>query len=336
MAKFTTNITTSNQKAMEDNQPRVSIGMPVYNGDRFLEEALDSLLAQTFTDFELIVSDNSSIDRTQEICQAYAAKDKRIRYYRNKQNLGGAYNQNRVVELSCGEYFKWAHHDDVCAPDLLQQCVEVLDRHPGVVVCYSQTVTINEHGEQIKKSSDALNLRSPKPHERFGQYHHLVRYGNKCHPIHGMMRTDILKKTALVQSYPSSDLVLLGELLLHGEFYEIPEYLFFKRDHPGTSVRSHRTYRERIAWYDPAKKGRLQLTKWKWFFAYLAAIERVQISWSEKVRCYIQMAKWVLWNWMFLLKDLMKAASWPVLQPFLNFESGKQIEKTPKSVTSSQ
>jgi hypothetical protein len=118
---------------------------------------------------------------------------------------------------------------------------------------------------------------------------------------------------------------LIGELVLHGEFYEIPEYLFFKRDHPNTSVRAHRTFKERIAWYDPAKKGQLHLTRWKWFFEYLAAIRRVRMSWDEKARCYMQMAKWFIWNWIFLLKDLIKAASWPFLQPLLNFESSRQI-----------
>lgn len=315
---------------MKNNQPRVSIGMPVYNGDRFLEQALDSILAQTFKDFELIVSDNGSTDRTQAICRAYAAKDQRIHYYRNEQNLGAGWNFNRVVELSTGEYFKWACHDDICAPDFLEQCVEVLNNNPAVVLSYPKTIIINEHGKYIEKYFDNFNLRSSRPHERFNQYHNLVRYGHGCNPFHGLIRANTLKITSLVGSYPSSDLVLLGELSLHGEFSEIPEYLFFKRDHPQTSVRSQRTFRERIAWYDPAKKGQLHLTRWKWFFEYLAAIKRVRISWDEKVRCYIQMAKWFSWNWILLAKDLIKAVIWPFLQPFLNFESDRQIEKNPQ------
>lgn len=301
--------------------------MPVYNGELFLKESLDSILAQTFRDFELIVSDNGSTDRTQEICKAYAAKDQRIRYYRNEQNLGAAWNQSRVAELSRGEYFKWAHHDDVCALELLEKCVEVLDSNPSVVLCYPKTIIIDEHGQHIEKYFDGFNLRSPRPHERFEQYHNLVRYGHKCHPFHGMIRANTLKTTSLVGGYPSSDLILLGELVLHGEFYETPEYLFFKRDHPNTSVRAHRAFRERIAWYDPAKKGQLHLTRWKWFFEYLAAIRRVPMNWGEKVRCYVQMVKWFTWNWIWLAKDLIKAATWPFLQLFLNFDSNRQIEK---------
>lgn len=185
--------------------------MPVYNGDRFLKEALDSILAQTFKDFELIISDNASTDKTQEICQAYAGQDQRIRYYRNEQNLGAGWNQSRVVELSTGDYFKWAHHDDVCAPELFAQCVEVLDRNPAVVLCYSKTIIIDEHGQHIEKYFDGLNIRSSKTHERFKQYHNLIRYGHRSNPpFHGMIRTNTLRTTPLVGSYPSSDLILLG------------------------------------------------------------------------------------------------------------------------------
>ena len=101
------------------DRPRVSIGLPVYNGENFLEFALDSILGQTFQDFELIISDNASTDATESICRRYAAKDSRIRYYRNPNNQGAAQNYNRVFALARGEYFKWAAHDDVCKPNYL-------------------------------------------------------------------------------------------------------------------------------------------------------------------------------------------------------------------------
>src|SRR5436190_12174806 len=94
--------------------PIVSIGLPVFNGERYLRQALDSLLGQDFQDFELIISDNASTDRTAEICRAYVAKDRRIRYYRNESNIGSAPNYRRVFELARGEFFKWCSHDDVC------------------------------------------------------------------------------------------------------------------------------------------------------------------------------------------------------------------------------
>jgi glycosyltransferase involved in cell wall biosynthesis len=296
------------------HRPRVSIGMPVYNGERFLREALDSVLAQTFEDFELIISDNASTDRTQEICQAYAAQDRRIRYYRNEENLGAAWNYNRVFELSTGEYFKWAAHDDLCAPEHLERCVEVLDRYPAVVLCYPKTTIIDEHGQQVENDSDGLNLRSPKPHERYAHFHNRFRFGAKCNAILGLIRTSTLGMTPLIGSYVSSDRILLGELALRGEFYEIPEHLFFRRDHPQTSVRANPRSKERVTWFDPSRRGKLQLPGWRWFFEYLSSIRRVQISWYEKTHCYAQLGRWALWNWEKLSNDLIVAAK-HVLRP---------------------
>ena len=113
---------------------KLSIGMPIYNGDEFLKEAIESLLNQTFEDFEIIISDNASTDQTQQICRYYADLDPRIRYYRCKENLGAAWNYNRVFELSYGEYFKWAAHDDYCAPSFFERCVEALDRDRNIIL----------------------------------------------------------------------------------------------------------------------------------------------------------------------------------------------------------
>src|SRR4051794_3298661 len=93
--------------------PKLSIGLPVYNGENFLAHAVDSILAQDFRDFELIISDNASTDRTAEICRGYAESDPRVRYVRFETNQGGSRNFCYVFELARGEYFKWAAHDDV-------------------------------------------------------------------------------------------------------------------------------------------------------------------------------------------------------------------------------
>src|SRR5246127_6023313 len=119
--------------------PLVSVGLFVYNGERFIEEALQSILKQTFTDFELIISDNASTDRTGEIVKAYAERDNRIRYYRNEKNIGAGWNARRVYELATGKYFKWATADDFLEPDLLRRCVEILESDPGCVAAYTRT-----------------------------------------------------------------------------------------------------------------------------------------------------------------------------------------------------
>lgn len=303
---------------MNQDRPLVSIGMPVYNGERFLENALNSILAQTFEDFELIISDNGSTDRTEEICRSYANGDRRIRYFRNQQNFGAGWNFDRVAELSRGKYFKWACHDDLCALEFLQRCVDVLERDSSIVLAYPKTLIVDERGEEIEKYEDRFHLQSSLPSQRFKTYHHLVRYGHQCHPFHGLIRRDVLTELLPLGSYPSSDLILLGKLILRGKFYEVPDYLFWKRDHPETSVRAHNAFRERIAWYDPSKKGKLHLTRWKWLREYIQAIHSSPLSWQERVKCGLQMLRWLAWNSVWLTKDLLKAAAWPVIKLLLD------------------
>src|SRR5262245_34163763 len=115
---------------MANTVAKVSIGLPVYNGDNFIRQTIESYLSQTFEDFELIISDNASTDRTEEICRTFAVQDRRVRYTRNKENIGLARNYNQVFTMSCGEYFKWADHDDMCRPTFLMKCVQALEEHP--------------------------------------------------------------------------------------------------------------------------------------------------------------------------------------------------------------
>ena len=152
---------------MGSKTPRVSIGMPVYNGEQLLPRALDSLLSQRFEDFELIISDNASEDATSEICLSYAARDRRIRYYRNETNIGAARNYTRVFEHSSGKYFKWAAHDDWIAPAYLSRCVEILNKEASVVLCYPGTVMVDEQGRLLKKYNDPLRVSSSEAHKRF-------------------------------------------------------------------------------------------------------------------------------------------------------------------------
>ncbi|MEO1346882.1 MAG: glycosyltransferase family A protein, partial [Pseudomonadota bacterium] len=124
----------------ESNQsPRVTIGVPVYNGDAYLAEALDSILNQTFTDFEVIISDNASTDGTEQICRDYAARDDRVRYIRQEKNLGAAPNFNLLVPIARGEYFKWAASDDLIAPEFLNYCVEALEKEFDASLAMTQT-----------------------------------------------------------------------------------------------------------------------------------------------------------------------------------------------------
>ena len=287
---------------MSKNKPRVSIGMPVYNGDKFLKEALDSILVQTFRDFELIISDNASTDQTEQICQIYADRDKRIRYYRNEKNLGAAWNFNRVFKLSVGEYFKWAAHDDICAPEFLSRCVEALDQDPSVVLSYPMVMMINEYGKFIKPLIYNMHGDSLKPHERF-LYNIWINHW--CIHVFGVMRASVLKKTPLIANYVGSDRVLLAHLSLLGRFYEVPQYLFFNREHPLRSVRKIHSLYDRIEWFDPKKSGKYVFPYWRFFIEYFFSIFRAPLNWHDRILCSLQIVRWLKRYWRAMIDDLL-------------------------------
>jgi glycosyltransferase involved in cell wall biosynthesis len=288
---------------MSERTPRVSIGLPVYNGEDYLVETLDSLLAQTFTDFELIICDNASSDATQEICEGYAAKDRRIRYVRNAQNLGAAKNYNKTFELAAGEYFRWNSYDDTCAPQYLEQCVQKLDREPGVILCYSKTILIDGRGEVLEYYSDDLDLRSPVPHERFRKLLHTPGW---CNPIFGLIRSRVLAKTPLIGAYPRSDRTLLGQLALMGEFCELPDFLFSRRVHDKISTEVNVSERDLAAWFDTSTRGKLIFPRWRRYFEYLKAIMNAPISLADRMHSLSYIAGFALSNrkWQGLAGDV--------------------------------
>lgn len=266
--------------------PRVSIGLPVYNGESYLELALQSLLGQTFDDFEILISDNASSDRTADICQEYAGRDGRIRYERAAENLGAARNYNRVFEMSSGEYFKWAAHDDLCAPTYLERCVETLDRAPsGVVLSYPNLLVIDANGTVVPWEDDDLDLRQKRPYDRL---HQVLRNAVMCSPIFGLIRSSALRRTRLIGAYNGSDHVTLAELALLGEFWEIPEQLFYRRRHPGDSVTGKLDTPQVIAeWFDPKNRDRLLLSpRGRLFVEHLRAVARARIPVVEQMRCF--------------------------------------------------
>jgi glycosyltransferase involved in cell wall biosynthesis len=302
---------------MTKSNPRVSIGMPVYHGEPFLEEAINSILAQTFEDFELIISDNASTDETENICKEYAAKDRRILYYRNKENIGAAKNYNRVFNLSKGKYFKWAAHDDVCAPTFLERCVEALEKNARIVLSYPKTIIIDSHGNHVKQYFDNLHLSSVKPSERFRHFHRSLRTISERNSIFGVIRANVLKKTPLIGGYVSSDTLLLAELALRGMFYEVPEPLFFRRDHSQTSVRANPDYYKRSAWFNADKKWKLVLPRWRWLREYYHAILRVDLNLKERCNCFTELGKWMIRNKIGMVEDIIECLK----QGLLNLKS---------------
>ena len=292
---------------MSSDKPTVSIGMPVYNGANYIEEAIQSILNQTYSDFELIISDNASTDATGEICQAYVKQDSRILYCRNNKNLGAAKNANRTFTMARGDYFKLAAHDDLIAPEFLEKCVGVLKRDSSVVLCYTRTRFIDTNGDVLSNCDLKLNrVGSSRPQDRFAD---LILIDYWCLEIFGLIQSRLLEKTPVFGSYIASDRVLLAELGLLGRFHELPEYLFFSRQHPEQSIQA--TYLNfRGEWFDSENSG-IAMPHWRIFFEYLKSVSRVSIRGGEKLACYLHMLRWFGANvhWARLLADVILAVN---------------------------
>jgi len=278
-----------------ERPPPVSIGVPVYNGERYLAETLDSILAQTFGDFELILSDNASTDRTEAICREYARRDPRIRYYRNDRNLGAAPNYNRVFRLSRGEFFKWASSDDVLAPEYLRKCVEALRSRPEAVLCQSLIEGIDSEGRSLGVyDSRLIGSDSGLQNERFAA---LVLRPHACTEVFGLIRREALKRTGLLPNHHGCDRVLLAELALKGPFIQIREPLFKLREHGERYTVRAANLEERTTWHDTRRKRAADLPTWRLYLGYFNAAKKLGASRGERARCYRHLLKWWFVNW---------------------------------------
>jgi glycosyltransferase involved in cell wall biosynthesis len=264
----------------------------VFNGEKYLSQALDALLAQTYTDFELIISDNASTDSTEDICRAYADKDERIRYLRQPVNVGAAPNHNLLVPLARGRYFKWAAHDDLYDPELFRLCVEALEQHPDVVLAHSWDAIIDADGRVLREVPYELDTADPRPAVRLGS---LLRVpgGND---FYGVMRTDVLRGVRPHGTYYNADRTFVAELVLHGPFYQVPQTLYFRRDHVGRASRAG-GHRARAAALAPHRANRwrnpMPLMYVEYVAGFLSAVWRAPLSGPARACCWLETGRWL-------------------------------------------
>lgn len=272
--------------------PRLTIGLPVYNGEKYVGEALEALLGQTFTDFELIISDNASTDGTGDICRGYEKRDSRVRYFRQPRNIGLAPNHNFVAEKARGELFKWAANDDLYARDLIERCVDALDKYPGVVLAHSLTAHVDDSGAVIRALEYPLSTASLRAPERFRS----LLFDSGGDDDYGVMRTEALRRTAMKESYHHADRTIVAELSLYGRFYQVPDWLYFRRDHDDRAERACPTVRSRCANMDPRRADRLRHPAARlyseYIWAYVRMIRRAPLPAADKRECYRHLAEW--------------------------------------------
>jgi glycosyltransferase involved in cell wall biosynthesis len=278
--------------------PLVSIGVPAFNSEKYISKALDSLLCQSLRDFEVIISDNASADRTQAICEEYLLRDKRIRYYRQKRNIGAPRNWNFVFNMARGSLFKWASANDYCSSEMLEKCVSAIQSNPDVVLCYGLTQLIDENDKPIEVYTKDKSFNDDRPSKRFFHVTTQLSLNNmQC----GVFKSDVLRRSGLDRLYPSGDISLMSELSLYGKFKMIPDVLLFRRQSSGT-FSSLLTPIELQRFYDPAAKSIMKLILFRRHIDNIISITRAPISISEKIRAYrisLRLAKWdrlYLWS----------------------------------------
>ncbi len=265
----------------EKGSPLVTIGVPVYNGESYIEATLDSALAQHHDHLEILVADNASTDATAEIVRRYAANDSRVRLIENDTNIGAAPNYNLVLNEAKAEFFCWLSADDLIEPAYVERAVEILIERPDVVGVYSHAGRINEHGERIGDYHDtmaALRLSSPDAGIRFRD----SVLGFPAIVLFGVMRRSAMLDSPGHGAYIGGDRVFVSEMALKGKIVRVEEELFQRRVH-AEAYSSILDKKAKAKWFggDDAVAGSPNIERIK---HHLAALDRSGESLGVKLR----------------------------------------------------
>jgi glycosyltransferase involved in cell wall biosynthesis len=283
---------------------KVTIGLPVYNGANYIAAALDSILAQSYSDFDLLISDNASTDETEEICRAYADKDRRIRYIRQPRNLGAARNYNLLARMDDNPYFKWAAHDDFLAEGFLAACVDVLDRDPTVILASPGSILVDQTGAPLSHSPERGGMVDlagicwpalPEPNDDLMAAEASLRFQAvmlrmvMCVEIFGLMRRSALLRTSLQGSFGGADKVFLAQMSLLGRFWLGAEPLLFRRCHPQQfSAQASGVYR--AAWFS-GKRDSIFVQQIQLLLAYCRVAYTAELTPSQRYSCFYAIAR---------------------------------------------
>lgn len=307
------------------SQPRVSIALPVYNGERYVARTIESLLSQTFGDFELIITDNASTDATGDICRAFAARDARVRYHRAEQNCGVAANFRWGYELATAPYFKWQAADDLCAPTFLEKCVAALDADPSVILAFAQTLIIDENDQAVRSNEYDADADLPQPYKRFSRLVNVNHRVHGAHELYGVIRREALARIPVYTRVVRSDSIMLARLALLGRFRRINEPLFLNRDHFRRSVAAQTPGRRlqtrtRLArwigqgpvppphFWNPALKGRIVFPEWRIWREYAGSLKFADLRMSDRLLCLGALTGFSIRHTPKLVRDVVIAA----------------------------
>ena len=286
-----------------DVKPLVTVGIPAYNSEKYIAQSIESLLAQTYSNFAMVICDNASTDSTADICQHYAKIDSRVHYYRNPVNIGMTGNFNRVFEMTDTKYIKWSTADDYWAPEMLADAVSIMEGDDSIVVCYPRAIIVDADGVEQAHFDDNLHLMQSDPAERFLAYLSNVRLVN--HHL-GLLRTDAVRRTRLFGKHIAADTGFLAELSLYGKFYNIPKYQFYRRFHVDSSSWNRGDEEHEARRFYAANVRKTPYNAWCFHWAYLGAVLRAPIGFGSKCRLMRHLVHQMYWDRAALCSDLLR------------------------------
>lgn len=278
----------------------LTIGLPVFNGAEYLRAAVESILEQSFSDFELIISDNASTDGTEAIGRVFADRDPRVTYRRNSENVGISANFNLLVPLARGKLFKWATADDMLRPGYLERCISVLEADPSVVLASTRTDFVDGDGGPLDLTDPGWHLVSDDPSERLS---FAIQASHFVNAALGIIRTDALRRTRLVPRYAGGDYRTMAELSLLGKFVEVPEFLYVRRVHKYSTKGNSGNAQWLRRYYGGIKPG-TRAGYWHLSGDHALIILRAQIPFSRKLALLAQLARTMILRRVLLFREL--------------------------------
>jgi len=283
--------------------PMVSIGMPLYNAAPWLEGTIRSVLAQTLSDFELILCDNASTDGSKAICERLAAEDPRIRYHRHERNIGANRNYQSTLDLAVGRYFKWASSSDLCAPTLLADCVAALESRPDAVLALGRTALFSESMDDGRLYGNDIALLSDDPKERFVELFSRMQLNNA---FNGLIRREAIRAVMPLATFEAADIVLMAELALRGKFLLLDKPHFYRRMTPETATKL-KSIQEAQRHMEPAAKKPLLWQNWRFYFQLLRAAMNSTRFGTERFRVLGYAMRQAIWARRELVDDVIQA-----------------------------
>ncbi|MEZ5848448.1 MAG: glycosyltransferase family 2 protein [Geminicoccaceae bacterium] len=278
-----------------NSRPLVTIGIPVFNGAAYLEDAIRSAMNQTFTDLEIVVSDNASTDSTPAILERLAGEDRRIRVFRNETNLGAAPNYNRCHEEARGVYFKWLAHDDRMKPGYLAAMIETLEAHPEAVLVNAITDYIDDNGDRFATYDSELRKASgDDPVARFAE---MVLRSHSCVDFFGVCRMEALDGSLLHGPFHGADRAFLAQMALRGRLLQVREPLIEMREHSQRYTRIQQKVRDREGWHDARRKRGWNLPTWRLYGEYVKMVACERLTSGQRLRAFGILLRWWVSNW---------------------------------------